>query len=60
MAAHLLRLRLDLLLGALRGDARHVTRVLLALLALILVVAGVVIGTLRLQTAGADLSLIHI
>ena len=56
MAAHLLRLRLDLLLGALRGDARHVTRVLLALLALIVVVAGVVIGTLRLQTAGVDVA----
>lgn len=40
MAAHLLRLRLALLLGALRGDRRHVARVILGLLVLVAAVAA--------------------
>ncbi len=56
MAAHLLRLRLDLLVGALRGDTRHRVRVLVGVALLILVVVGVFLGTSRLQAAGVDVS----
>ena len=41
MAAHVLRLRLDLLLGALRGDRRHVIRTLIGLAIVVLTVTVV-------------------
>lgn len=54
MAAHVLRLRLDLLVGALRGDRRHVTRSLLGLAVAVLAVAVVWFAALRLRSAGTD------
>lgn len=56
MVAHLLRLRFDLLVGALRGDARHVARVLVAAAVLVAAVAGVFVGTDRLQSAGVEVA----
>ena len=49
MAAHVLRLRVALLVGALRGDSAHVTRVLLGLMLLIgaTIAAGWALLTLR-------------
>ncbi|GAA3211301.1 hypothetical protein [Microbacterium terregens] len=49
MAAHVLRLRIALLLGAVRGDSGHVTRVLLGLLLLVMaaVIACWALLTLR-------------
>ncbi|WP_298741625.1 hypothetical protein [uncultured Microbacterium sp.] len=57
MAAHVLRLRLHLLFGALRGDRRHVTRTLIGLLILIVAVAAVCGAVLRLRTAPVDVAL---
>lgn len=56
MVAHLLRLRFDLLVGALRGDARHVARVLVAAAVLVAAVVGVFVGTARLQSAGIEVA----
>lgn len=54
MAAHVLRLRLDLLFGALRGDARHVTRMVLGFLAVVAAVVGVFLGAGRLADASVE------
>jgi len=51
VAAHVLRLRLALLVGALRGDARHVGRAIAVLAALVLGLGAVVWGLLRLRDA---------
>ncbi|WP_425836458.1 hypothetical protein [Microbacterium sp. PA5] len=51
MAAHVLRLRLALLVGALRGDARQVTRSVAVLAALVVGLGAVVWGLLRLRDA---------
>lgn len=57
MAAHVLRLRLQLLFGALRGDRRRLTRTLVGLVLLIVAVATVCWGVLRLSTAPTDVAL---
>ena len=57
MAAHVLRLRLHLLFGALRGDRRHVIRTLLGLLVLLLAVGAVCWAVLRLRTAPVEVAL---
>lgn len=54
MAAHLLRLRLDLLLGALRGGRRHVIRALIGLTLVVLAVVVVSLAALRLREAEPD------
>ena len=51
MAAHVLRLRLGLLLGTLRGDARHVTRVVVGVLLLVAAAAAACWGILTLKEA---------
>lgn len=56
MAAHVLRLRLDLLLGAFRGDARHVARVVVGALALLLAVVAVGWSVLGLRGAGDEVA----
>lgn len=56
MAAHVLRLRLDLLLGALRGDARHVTRTVVGTVAFLALVAVVCVGILGLRDAPDDVA----
>ncbi|MFT4214874.1 MAG: hypothetical protein QM622_08880 [Microbacterium sp.] len=56
MVAHVLRLRFDLLVGALRGDRRRVTRSLLRLLAVIVAVAAVCVGALRLREVPTDVA----
>ena len=57
MAAYILRLRAALLLGSLRGDASHVTRVMLALLTLAAGVAAVCWATVSMQQAGPEVVL---
>lgn len=56
MVAHVLRLRLDLLIGALRGDRRRVTRHAIALVLLIVAVGVVCAGILSLRTAPDDVA----
>ena len=51
MVAHVLRLRLDLLIGALRGDRRRVTRHAIALV--LLIVAVGVVNSKRAQRHGS-------
>ena len=57
MAAHVLRLRLALLFGALRGDRSHVVRVALGLLALVIATVAACWALLSLQDADADVVL---
>lgn len=54
MVAHVLRLRLDLLLGAFRGDAVHTVRRVIGLVLLVAVLVGVFFGAARLHDVGAD------
>ena len=54
MVAHVLRLRFDLLLGALRGDARERARVIGSVLVLIGVVGVVAWSLLRLEDSSRD------
>ena len=54
MVAHVLRLRLDLLLGALRGDARQRGRTLVGLAIVALAVIAVWVATVRLQTSSTE------
>ena len=56
MVAHVLRLRLDLLVGAARGDARHLTRRLGALAAVALATAAAVAALLRLRSVDAEVA----
>ena len=56
MAAHVLRLRLDLLLGALRGDRRHVIRTLIGLAIVVLTVSVVWLAAFRLRAAEPDVA----
>jgi len=57
VAAHVLRLRLALLVGALRGDSGHVTRALLGLILLVGGTAAVCWGLLTLGDAEAEVAL---
>ncbi len=57
MAAHVLRLRIALLLGALRGDAGHVTRVAVGLVLLVGAIATVGWALLTLRDAPTDVVL---
>ena len=54
MAAHILRLRLALLFGALRGDVRHVVRVVSGLVLLAAATVAVCWAILTLRDAPAD------
>lgn len=54
MAAHVLRLRLALLFGALRGDTRHVVRRVIGLVLLVAATAVVCWGLLTLRDAEID------
>lgn len=54
MAAHILRLRLALLWGALRGDARHVVRVVGAMLVLVAAATAACWAILTLKDASTD------
>lgn len=56
MAAHVLRLRFDLLLGAFRGDARHVARTVLGAAAFLAIVAVGCAGILALRGASDDVA----
>ena len=56
MVAHLLRLRLDSLIGALRGDLRQRVRVSAALAATAALVAALVWASVRLRDAREDLA----
>lgn len=58
MVAQLLRLRFDLLVGALRGDARQLWRTLLGLGLVIAFVAGGCWAMLRLRETSDDVSLV--
>jgi len=51
VAAHVLRLRLGLLVGTLRGDGRHVARVVVGLVLLVVATAAACWGILTLKTA---------
>ncbi|MCT9820412.1 hypothetical protein N3K63_08980 [Microbacterium sp. W1N] len=57
MAAHVLRLRLDLLLGSLRGDGRHRLRTALSLVGLVVLVAAAGWGILRLRGVASETAL---
>lgn len=57
MAAHVLRLRLALLVGALRGDAGHVRRMVLALVVLVAATAVACWALLTLQDAATPVVL---
>lgn len=57
MAAHVLRLRIALLLGTFRGDARHVTRVALGLLLLTVATAAGCWALLSLQGSDTDVAM---
>ena len=57
MAAHVLRLRFDLLIGSLRGDSRHVARAAAVLIALVAGLAAVVWGLVRLDDALDEVAL---
>lgn len=54
MVAHVLRLRLDLLVGALRGDRRHTVRTLVGAAVIAVVVAAVCIAAWRLHASSED------
>ena len=54
MVAHVLRLRFDLLIGALRGDRRRAARMILGLVVVVAAVVGVFIAAARLR--GVDLA----
>ena len=54
MVAHVLRLRLDLLLGAFRGDAAHTVRRVAGVALFVAVLVGVFLGASRLHGADAD------
>ncbi|MBN9213213.1 MAG: hypothetical protein ABS62_09135 [Microbacterium sp. SCN 70-200] len=54
MVAHVLRLRFDLLVGALRGDRRRAARMILGLVVVTAAVVGVFIAAARLR--GVDLA----
>ena len=54
MAAHVLRLRIALLFGALRGDAAHVARVVGALLLLLVATGAACWGLLTMRDAATD------
>jgi ABC-2 type transport system permease protein len=54
VAAHVLRLRLALLLGALRGDAGHVVRVVLGLIALVIATVAACWALLTMRDASTD------
>jgi len=54
VAAHVLRLRLDLLLGALRGRPRRVARTVSAFAVLVITAVAVCTGILHLRTLPAD------
>lgn len=56
MAAHVLRLRLDLLIGSLRGRAGNVARTVLGFAVLALAVAVVCSGLLQLAPASAEVA----
>lgn len=56
MAAHVLRLRLELLLGALRGDRRRRTRTLLGLAGLIVAIVAVCAGILSLRAVPVEVA----
>lgn len=58
MVAHVLRLRFDLLLGALRGDARQVTRTVVALVLLVVAIGAACAGVLRLRTVPDDVAFV--
>jgi len=49
VAAHLLRLRLDLLLGAVRGDRRHIVRTVVTFVVFAVAVTAVCWGALQLR-----------
>ncbi|MFE1644757.1 hypothetical protein ACFM35_04155 [Microbacterium sp. P01] len=57
MVAHVLRLRLSLLLGALRGDPSHVVRTVSGIVLLLIAVAAACAGVLTLQDASSDVAL---
>ncbi|WP_127474412.1 hypothetical protein [Microbacterium sulfonylureivorans] len=57
MAAHVLRLRLALLFGALRGDGGHVFRVVLGLVLLVGATVAACVALLTLRDAGIDVVL---
>lgn len=54
MVAHVLRLRLDLLVGALRGDRRHTVRTLVGAAVIAVVVAAVCVAAWRLHASSED------
>ncbi|MGB4777845.1 hypothetical protein [Microbacterium sp.] len=56
MVAHVLRLRLDLIFGALRGDRRRVIRAAISLVLLILIVALACVGILSLRAVPSDVA----
>lgn len=56
MVAHLLRLRLDLLIGSFRGGSRHVVRVVVSTLLAVAGVAVAVWAILRLDSAANDVA----
>lgn len=56
MAAHVLRLRLDLLLGAFRGEPRRILRSVLAVVALLGLVAVACVGVLELRDVPGDVA----
>ncbi len=56
MVAHVLRLRWDLLVGALRGDARQVVRRVIGLVLLVAAIVAVFVGALRLRGVGDDIA----
>lgn len=56
MVAHVLRLRLDLLLGAWRGDGRHVARTVIGLVLLVGALTVVFIGVLQLRRVSDDVA----
>ncbi|MFT4051606.1 MAG: hypothetical protein QM677_05060 [Microbacterium sp.] len=56
MVAHVLRLRLDLLIGAWRGDARHVARMIGGLALLAAAIFGVFAGGARLRDVSDDVA----
>lgn len=51
MVAHVLRLRFDLLVGALRGDGRHRARLIVGAIVIVAALAAVVVGAGRLHGA---------
>lgn len=56
MVAHVLRLRLALLVGALRGERRAVIKTVLATLVFVAAVAAVIYGVLLLQDESVDVT----